>query len=267
MSIREANGYALGPDDGETTWFLGGLLTWKALADETASKVTAAGSAPPDARTRSTPARLAQIASCSTAAARKVSAAQTITRRPSARCKFASLPTVVVLPVPLTPTTSTTRGRTDVDVPVDLEVVERLARALESRAVDALAALLADDVWGVVDGGGIVRVASRPTFGARALLRRFANLNRRVLGPVACRVVRLNAEPAVLGHRDRELGLGDGVHGRRDQGNAELDLAGQARAHVDLGRQHLGTGGLEQHVVEGQRFPDRSSCRHADLAR
>jgi RNA polymerase sigma factor (sigma-70 family) len=90
------------------------------------------------------------------------------------------------------------RGRTDIDVPVDSEVVERLARALESRAVDALAALLADDVWGVVDGGGVVRVASRPTFGARTLLRRFANLSRRVPVPVACRVVRLNAEPAVL---------------------------------------------------------------------
>jgi RNA polymerase sigma factor (sigma-70 family) len=90
------------------------------------------------------------------------------------------------------------RGRTDVDVPVDPEVVERLARALESRAVDALAALLAEDVWGVVDGGGVVRVATRPTFGARTLLRRFANLSRRVPVPVACRVVRLNAEPAVL---------------------------------------------------------------------
>src|SRR5204863_7407081 len=30
------------------------------------------------------------------------------------------------------------RGRSDVDVPVNLEVVERLARALESRAVDEL---------------------------------------------------------------------------------------------------------------------------------
>jgi RNA polymerase sigma-70 factor (ECF subfamily) len=90
------------------------------------------------------------------------------------------------------------RGRTDVDVPVDADVVEHLARALESRSVDALAALLADDVWGVVDGGGVVRVATRPTFGARTLLRRFANLSRRVLVPVACRVVRLNAEPSVL---------------------------------------------------------------------
>jgi RNA polymerase sigma factor (sigma-70 family) len=90
------------------------------------------------------------------------------------------------------------RGRSDIDVPVDSEVVARLARALESRSVDALASLLADDVWGVVDGGGVVRVATRPTFGARTLLRRFANLSRRVPVPVQCRVVPLNAEPAVL---------------------------------------------------------------------
>jgi RNA polymerase sigma-70 factor (ECF subfamily) len=90
------------------------------------------------------------------------------------------------------------RGRTDVDVPVDREVVERLARALESRSVDTLSTLLAADVWGVVDGGGVVRVASRPTFGARPLLRRFANLARRVPVPVSCRVVHLNGEPAVL---------------------------------------------------------------------
>ena len=50
----------------------------------------------------------------------------------------------------------------------------------------------------VVDGGGVVQVAKRPTFGARALVRRFANLSRRVPVPVACRVVRLNGEPAVL---------------------------------------------------------------------
>jgi len=90
------------------------------------------------------------------------------------------------------------RGRADVDVPVDAAVVTRLAEALESRSVEALAALLVEDVWGVVDGGGVVQVAKRPTFGARTLLRRFANLSRRVTLPVACRVVRLNGEPAVL---------------------------------------------------------------------
>jgi hypothetical protein len=50
----------------------------------------------------------------------------------------------------------------------------------------------------VVDGGGVVKVATRPSFGARALLRRFANLLRRVPVPVECRVVSLNGEPAVL---------------------------------------------------------------------
>jgi len=90
------------------------------------------------------------------------------------------------------------RGRADGDVPVDAEVVERLAHALEQRSVDALAMLLADDVWGVVDGGGVVPVASRPTIGTRALLQRYLNLSRRVTLPVVCKVVQLNAEPAVL---------------------------------------------------------------------
>ena len=65
------------------------------------------------------------------------------------------------------------------------------------------------------------------------------------------------ADPAVLGHRDRELGLGHGIHRRRQERNAELDLAGQARADVDLGRQDLGVRGLEQDVIEGQRLSDR----------
>ena len=49
----------------------------RALPAAIASKTTAAGSAPSRARMMSTPARVAQISSCSTAAARNVSAAQT----------------------------------------------------------------------------------------------------------------------------------------------------------------------------------------------
>ena len=56
------------------------------------------------------PVRCAQIRSWSMAAARKVSAAASTTRRPLARSRAASLPMVVVLPVPLTPTTSTIAG-------------------------------------------------------------------------------------------------------------------------------------------------------------
>ena len=59
---------------------------------------------------KSTPARVAQTCSCSTAAARNVSAAQMSGVWPDSLISRASLPTVVVLPVPLTPTISTTCG-------------------------------------------------------------------------------------------------------------------------------------------------------------
>ncbi len=81
-----------------------------AFPDVIASNTTAAGSAPSRARTTSTPARAAQISSCSTAAARNVSAAQMSGFSPSLFNRFASLPTVVVFPVPFTPTIKTTFG-------------------------------------------------------------------------------------------------------------------------------------------------------------
>ena len=59
---------------------------------------------------KSAPARSAQISSCSSAAALNVSPAPTRTLRPCSRSFCASLPTVVVLPVPLTPTTRITVG-------------------------------------------------------------------------------------------------------------------------------------------------------------
>ncbi len=91
------------------------------------------------------------------------------------------------------------RGRVDVDPSIDRELVERLARAFEARSVEALAELLVDDVWGVVDGGQAIKAARRPTVGARALLQRFLNLTNRLGGVrIACRVVVLNGEPAVL---------------------------------------------------------------------
>lgn len=94
---------------------------------------------------------------------------------------------------------SKARGRIDGDVVADATVVERFARAIEAYAVDELAALCTEDVWGVVDGGTVIRVATKPTLGRRAVARRWANAARR-LGSVAvaCTVRRLNGEPAVL---------------------------------------------------------------------
>ena len=77
----------------------------------TASNATLAGSAPSGPRTTVAPARAPQVPSCSAAAARNVSAAPSTTCRPPATSTRASFPVVVVLPVPFTPTISSTAGR------------------------------------------------------------------------------------------------------------------------------------------------------------
>ena len=77
----------------------------------TDSKATDAGSPPSRPRTVSTPTRSPQVSSWSAAAARKVSAAPSTTLLPSPTSTRAILPTVVVLPAPLTPTTRTHPGQ------------------------------------------------------------------------------------------------------------------------------------------------------------
>ena len=64
----------------------------RARPASTASKATAAGSAPREPPTKSAPARSAQISSCSSAAARNVSAAPTRTVRPCSRELLRELP-------------------------------------------------------------------------------------------------------------------------------------------------------------------------------
>ena len=59
----------------------------------------------------SAPVRVAHCSSWSAAAARKVSPAASTTLRPSSICRLASLPIVVVLPTPFTPTKSHTGTR------------------------------------------------------------------------------------------------------------------------------------------------------------
>lgn len=90
------------------------------------------------------------------------------------------------------------RHRTDVDPVADAAVADRLVQAIGTRSIAAFTELLADDVWGVVDGGGIVQVATKPTYGARAVSRRFANADRRQPLPIAARVRMLNGEPAAI---------------------------------------------------------------------
>ena len=58
--------------------------------------------------------------------------------------------------------------------------------------------MLADDVWGLVDGGGIVVTASRPTYGHRAVSRQWANAKTKLNLPVVTQVRLINGEPAIV---------------------------------------------------------------------
>jgi RNA polymerase sigma-70 factor (ECF subfamily) len=90
------------------------------------------------------------------------------------------------------------RGPSDVDVPPSAEVVERFARAVQAGSIEDITALLARDVWGIVDGGGVVVTANKPTFGVRTVARQWANAKTKLGVPVLADVVRVNGEPAVL---------------------------------------------------------------------
>ena len=90
------------------------------------------------------------------------------------------------------------RRRTDVDVPVDRDVVERFARAIEAGALDELAALLADDAWGATDGGGIIVTANKPTFGRQVIARQWANAKRKLGVDVVAELRALNGELAIV---------------------------------------------------------------------
>ena len=84
---------------------------FSSLALALASNATDAGSAPSlSERTTGTPTLAPQVSSWSAAAARNVSAAPSMTCLPSETSRRESLPAVVVLPVPFTPTMMMTLG-------------------------------------------------------------------------------------------------------------------------------------------------------------
>ena len=60
-----------------------------------------------------------------------------------------------------------------------------------------------------------------------------------------------DAEAALLGQRDGQLGLGDRVHRRGEDRDVQADPRGELRPGVDLVREQVGVARLEQDVVEG----------------
>ena len=93
---------------------------------------------------------------------------------------------------------ATARVRDDIDFPVDESVVDQFAAAIENGSIERLTSLLATDVWGVVDGGGVVLTAKKPTFGQRAVSRQWANAKRKLGQAVSTGLFTLNGEPAIV---------------------------------------------------------------------
>ena len=60
-----------------------------------------------------------------------------------------------------------------------------------------------------------------------------------------------HTDTAGLGHGDRQSGLRHRIHGGRKDRDVEVDIAGDAGAHIGLPWHHFGVAGLQQHVVEG----------------
>lgn len=90
---------------------------------------------------------------------------------------------------------SEARGRHDVDLPVDIDVVERFARAIQVGSVEQITELLAEDVWRMVDGGGMVVTANKPTFGRRTVSQQWANARTKLGLPVLAHGRRRHGAP------------------------------------------------------------------------
>ena len=63
-----------------------------------------------------------------------------------------------------------------------------------------------------------------------------------------------DSNAALLRQSDREVRLGDGIHGGRNDRNIQSDLAGKAGSGIDFRRQHIAEGRFEQYIIEGEAF-------------
>ena len=94
------------------------------------------------------------------------------------------------------------------------------------------------------------RVHDHAAFGALDLVH-LGGLRRNV------EVLVDDADTAFLRQGNGKVGLGDGIHRGADQRNVELDVVGQKGRHVGVTRQHVRTGGQQQHVVKRQALGQR----------
>ena len=213
------------------------VSTPSALPRATASKATLAGSPPSGPRTVDAPTRSPQVCSWSAAAARKVSAAPSTTLRPSATSTRASLPQVVVLPVPLTPTTST-HGRRAV-------LVRQRAQGAVGVGADRADELLAQqrpqlaDAAHAVDAHAGAQPGDQLGRGGHAHVGRQQRVLDLLPGVLVEDVPREQGEQAAAQRRLRA----------RQPGAQAVQAPGGGRRHLEHGPDDLGVVGEHRGVV------------------
>ena len=70
-----------------------------------------------------------------------------------------------------------------------------------------------------------------------------------------------DAHAALLGDGDGQPGLGHRVHGGRDQGQIQGDVAGKLGGEGGVLGQDLGVRWHQQHIVEGERFAKKAHVK------
>ena len=61
-----------------------------------------------------------------------------------------------------------------------------------------------------------------------------------------------DADAALLGERDGEVGFRNGIHGGGNDRNIQTDAPRQAGLGIDFGWEYFATGRFEQYIVEGK---------------
>src|SRR5271165_1518651 len=74
--------------------------------------------------------------------------------------------------------------------------------------------------------------------------------------PVDRKILVNDADAALLGQRDRQMGLRYGIHGGTDDGDIQCDVPGHPRARVGIGRKYGAARGLQQYVIKGESFTE-----------
>jgi len=69
-----------------------------------------------------------------------------------------------------------------------------------------------------------------------------------------------DAQAALARQRNCQFALGDGIHGRTENGDVELEALVQLDADIHFGRQRLSVAGDEEHIVKGDRVAIKTRC-------